>query len=76
LHLVGQPLANLVPQDASRRQVVAVTKSARQAEDLELAAELRIFQETIDMDRLGSGAGQLKGVRRFQVAVGAGGSED
>ena len=73
---VGKVMLHLAGQNAARGDVVAVTKSAGNTEDLELVRQRRTFQQPIDVDPFRLGAGLLECESRFPIAVGSGGSEN
>ena len=72
----GQVMPHLHGKNLPGGYVVAETESAGNAENLKPIEHGRRLQEAIDMERLGRRAGRFKSEGRFQVAVGAWGSED
>src|SRR4029453_6094423 len=73
---VSQVMPHLIAEDAAGADVVAIAEAAWDAQNLILRSEPRIFEQGIQVHRVGSCTGRLEGERRFAVAVGAGGTED
>jgi hypothetical protein len=69
-------MANLIAQDASSGNIVAITEPAWQAQDLKIGQLRGGLQQPIDVQPFGPRAGTLKGKRGFGIAIGAGGSQD
>jgi hypothetical protein len=66
----------LVGEDFSGGDVVAVGEAAGEAEDL-VVFELRwILEQLVDVEGVNGRASELEGVSEFAVAVGAGGSQE
>jgi hypothetical protein len=73
---VGEVVNKLVGKDPAGGDVVAVAEAAGDGQELETVELLWVGEEGIEVKALGDGAGELERVGGFQVAVGAGGSED
>lgn len=69
-------MADLVTQNATGSEVIAVTEPAGQTQDLKTARALRRIQQFIDMFADGRRAGLLERKGRFVIAIGTGGSQD
>ncbi len=75
-HRVGQVMANQIGKDSAGGDVVAEAESTRDAENLILTIETWLFEQAVDVQRVGASAGEREGVRSFSIAVGAGSTED
>ena len=69
-------MPNLIAKDPPRCDVVAITESAGQTQNLVFTWQSRIFQQLIDVHQIGPAAGQLKGMDRLVVTVGTRSSDD
>jgi hypothetical protein len=70
------PMGDLVGKDPPRRDVVAITESAGDRDDLEITQQIRIFQQAIDVNRFRRRPGHLKRMRRLRITIHAGGPKD
>jgi hypothetical protein len=68
-------MRDLIGEDFSGGDVVAVTEAAGNSEDLKIVKKIGRFQKAIDVDRIDFCAGSLKSVGGFAVAIGAGGAQ-
>ena len=73
---IVQMMCDLIGEDSPGRDVVAVTESAGDGEELKIFEQFRIGQQAIHMNRFGRCTGQLKCVGGFAVTIRAGGSKD
>jgi len=62
--------------DPTRGNIVSVGKTTRDAEDLVSMAQLRVFDQTIDMDPFRNGPSGVKSMSRFFIAISSGGAEN
>ena len=75
LQFVAQMVRDLIGEDFSGGDVVAVTEAAGNSEDMEIVKKCRSFQKAIDVDGVDVCAGLLKSMGGFAIAVGAGGAQ-
>ena len=73
---IAQMVGDLIRQDFSRGNIVAVAEAPGKRQDLEIMHNAGVFQQPIDMHKFRRCAGPFKGMGGFAVAVGAGGAED
>jgi hypothetical protein len=69
---VREEVLKLHRKNFSRSNVVAVTETAGQSEDLILAEELGILTQGVDVNAIDDGTGRLEREQRFEIAVGPG----
>ena len=75
-HCVVQLSSQLTREDHAGSQIVTVTESTRDTQNLVLTEPRRVFQQSKQMQPLGRSPSQLEGMRGLDVAVGSGGSQD
>ena len=63
-------------QYPAARHIVPETEAARETENLEPVGQRGVFQKPVDMNALGLGACQFKGIGGLDIAVGAGRAEN
>ena len=68
--------AKLTRKNDSRAQVVSVTESARHAQNLVLAQQIRIFQQAEQVDSVGRRTRQFKRVSGLGITIGPWGSQN
>ena len=72
---VAQMTAKLAGENDARSDVVAVTETAGNAENLVLVEQLGLFDQPEEVDTIGATATQIERVRRLHVTVRAGGTQ-
>lgn len=65
----SQAAAKLAGEDHSGADVVAITETAWNAQYLEVVQDLRLFQDSVQMDSFGLGAAEIECVGGFVVAI-------
>src|SRR5439155_12345823 len=73
---LGEVLGDLIGEDSAGGDVVAIGEPAGDGEELKIAEQRGIFKNTVEMNALRGGAGELESVRGFDVAIGSGGAKD
>ena len=74
--LLAQEVPQLIAQNFSGGHIVAVGEAAGNDQDLKIVQQLGLLPEPLDVQPLRDGAGLFEGKLGFDVAVGAGGTED
>src|SRR5262249_23649288 len=72
----GEARTELSTEDRPGPDIVAITETAGNAEDLKLAEQFGTFEDAEEVHPFGAGAAMLESVRRLDVAVGSRGAED
>ena len=73
---VAEVVDELVGEDFSGGDVVAVAEPAGDGEQLEFVEEIWVFEKAIEVDAFGFCAGKIEGVCGFEITIGAGGAKD
>jgi hypothetical protein len=73
---VTQMTSQAAGHDPSRGNIVSVGKTTRDAEDLVSMPQLRIFDQTIDMDAFRNTSSGVKSMSCFLITISSGGAEN